>query len=226
MRVLLRNIIGRLSKEIGLLLALLFIIGGTWAFIEIADEIVEGEAQRIDEGILAVISAYHPLWLTVIMRDVTALGSVAVLSITVLSVAGFLMLQRELFYMLLMLVASVCGGVLVTVLKMLYSRGRPDLPLHPLIAETSPGFPSGHAMMSAVVYLSLAVLLTRVIPSAGARMYVISVAAMLTVLIGLSRICLGVHYPSDVLAGWSIGLAWACLCWLGLRGLEKLMQVR
>lgn len=221
MRLLLRAVSGLLSKELGVLLALFFIVGGTWAFIEIADEIVEGEAQRIDERIFFVLRAGQPLWLTILMRDITALGSVAVLAITVTAVAGFLALRRRFFSMALLLVAAACGGALVTALKLFFSRSRPPLLLHPLIAETSPGFPSGHAMMSAVVYLSLAVLLTRVVPGAGARMYILAAAGVLTMLIGLSRIFLGVHYPSDVLAGWAVGLAWACLCWLGLRCLEK-----
>jgi undecaprenyl-diphosphatase len=90
-----------------------------------------------------------------------------------------------------------------------------------LVAETSPSFPSGHAMMSAVIYLTLGTLLAQLCPRWRERTYVLTVAGVLAVLIGLTRLYLGVHYPTDVLAGWTVGLAWALASGLLASGLRR-----
>jgi undecaprenyl-diphosphatase len=217
----LTKIVKVVTSEIHILMAFLVIVGGLAIFIEVADEVIEGEAMSIDETIMMAVRAYRPPWLTTIMRDTTALGSVAVLTIIVVAVAVFLILQKRIFYTVLILIATSLGGALVIVLKAFFSIERPDIPLNPLLTETSPGFPSGHAAMSAVVYLSLAIILTRTLSTFKTRLYVLFMAIVLAFLIGVSRIFLGVHYPSDVLAGWAIGLAWACLCWLISRYFER-----
>jgi undecaprenyl-diphosphatase len=105
-------------------------------------------------------------------------------------------------------------------LKHLFGRERPDIILHMVMVHT-PSFPSGHAMLSAVIYLTLGALLAQVVQRRASRIYFLTVAMVLTFLIGLSRIYLGVHYPTDVLAGWAVGLAWALFCWLVARQLQR-----
>ena len=128
------------------------------------------------------------------------------------SVLGYLVLVRKRAAGLLVLGAVFGGQVLSTLLKLLFDRPRPDL-IPDAPHEFTASFPSGHAMLSAVTYLTLAALLARVQPLRRARIYLLALAILLTVLIGVSRVYLGVHWPTDVLAGWSIGSAWAMLCW-------------
>ncbi|TIO49667.1 MAG: phosphatase PAP2 family protein, partial [Mesorhizobium sp.] len=99
-------------------------------------------------------------------------------------------------------------------------RPRPDLVSH-LVNETSLSFPSGHAMLSAVTYLTLGSLAARFLPNRRTKIFVLGLAVLTTVLVGTSRVYLGVHWPSDVLAGWCAGFAWAMLCWLAARLLQR-----
>jgi undecaprenyl-diphosphatase len=217
---------GRLKGvELGILVGFFIAVGGIWAFVEIADEVLEGEAKDFDRWAFLLLRGGEgepPLWMTEFAYNITTLGSVVVLTLTMLLVAGFLVLRGQFRLMAFILAAGVLGQSLVYILKLAFGRPRPDLFLHPLIAETSAGFPSGHAMMSAVVYLSIGALVARISPDLKIRVYILAVAFLLTFLVGLSRIYLGVHYPTDVLAGWSVGVAWACLCWLA----DRLWDVR
>ena len=120
-----------------------------------------------------------------------------------------------------LVVAATLGGLLVShLLKDLYDRPRPELVPH-LVPVSTASFPSGHAMLSAVVYLTLGALLARLVDAWWVKLYVIVAALGLTGLVGLSRVYLGVHYPTDVLAGWAAGLSWAILCWLAVRYLQR-----
>ncbi len=214
-------------QEPGRLLAVLAIVAGMWVFVEVADEVIEGEHQRLDERILVALRRpgdpsrpIGPAWLADAMRDVTALGSGTVLLMTTLAVSGFLLLagyrRRSLFVLL-----AAAGGVGVSVLlKELFARPRPDVVPHLAIVHTH-SFPSGHSMLSAVVYLSLGVVVATAVSSRRLRAYVLLLALLMTALVGLSRMVLGVHYPTDVLAGWSAGLAWALLCWLAVHALAR-----
>jgi undecaprenyl-diphosphatase len=146
------------------------------------------------------------------MRDVTALGSLGVLAFVGLAAAGFLLLQGNGRTAALVVVA-VGGGMLVSTLtKLGFDRPRPDLVPHGAVVYTA-SFPSGHAMLAAVTYLTLGALLARVQPQLRLKLYLIGLATALTVLIGVSRVYLGVHWPTDVLAGWTLGAAWALACW-------------
>ena len=147
-----------------------------------------------------------------VMRDLTSLGSAPVLALFVLAVAGSLVVRRQLHALALVLVATLGGEGLNLLLKGLFDRPRPDLALH-LAQVNSPSFPSGHAMESAVIYFTLAALLARLVQPRPLKLYFLGLAAFLSFLVGFSRVYLGVHYPSDVLAGWTAGLAWALLCW-------------
>jgi undecaprenyl-diphosphatase len=117
----------------------------------------------------------------------------------------------------LFVLAAVGGGQLVsTLLKLGIDRPRPDLVPH-LMLETSRSFPSGHAMMSAVTYLTLGSLLARIVKERRLKIFFLTVAVLLTFVVGVSRVYLGVHWPSDVLAGWCAGFAWAMIWWLTAR---------
>jgi len=214
--------IGRISKltEPLILLALGVAGASAWVFLGIADEVAEGDTQLIDGWLLQLLrnpadpsTAIGPGWLSTASRDITALGDMAILMFIVLVVAGFLALARRWRTAVFVLAATVSGSVMAGILKHVFERNRPTFASSDVYIATS-SFPSGHAMMSAVVYLTLAALLARLISDVRLKAYVLGVALVVTLLIGLSRIYLGVHWPSDVAAGWAIGAAWALAWWI------------
>jgi undecaprenyl-diphosphatase len=198
-----------------------------WIFAEVADEVREGEWQTVEQGWMRQLRSSEdpsepagPVWMKTLALDATALGGVLVLTLLCLMVTGYLLLSRW-YASALLLVAAAGGGILVsTVLKNLFSRERPDAVPH-LTDVTSASFPSGHSMMSSIVYLTLAVMLARTVERRRMKVYVVGIALFILFLVGLSRIYLGVHYPTDVLAGWTAGIAWALLCALAAYGLER-----
>jgi len=204
----------------------LVVCAAAFAFLKVASEVREGETQRLDERVLRSLRTpadpaipIGPGWLLPAAQSLTALGSVAVLLLVVLAVAGFLALAQLWRNLALVLGASGGGLLLMMALKRVFERPRPSV-VPPLTFETSYSFPSGHAMMSAVIYLTLGTLLAQLCPRWWERVYVIAVAGVLTLIIGLTRLYLGVHYPSDVLAGWSVGLAWALMSALAAQALR------
>jgi len=216
---MLRGMLGFASREIALLSVLLLAAGGIWAFIAIASEMVEGETGAIDKALLLALrdpanpdNPIGPQWLQQTMLQFTALGSTAVLSLIAVGAIGWMLLWRKYRTALLAAVAIGGGALLSTLLKGEFGRARPDLVPHGDVVSGL-SFPSGHAFSSAVVYLTLAVLLARVQPHRRAKVYLMAMAVALTLLIGVSRVYLGVHWPSDVLAGWCVGSAWALLWW-------------
>ena len=165
-----------------------------------------------------------PPWLQEAARDVTSLGSVVVLLIITFAAAGYLFLDRKPGVAWLMLMAVLSGLALNNLLKFVFARPRPEVVgLAPRVFTTS--FPSGHATLSAITYLTIAALLARAYPSPILDVYFVSLAALLTVLIGLSRIYLGVHFPTDILGGWCVGTAWAIGCWVLLAWLQQAGQI-
>jgi undecaprenyl-diphosphatase len=216
---LLLAVLRLLRAELPVLLLLLLVAVALWGFLELADEVAEGGMRAIDQAVLLALrnpadiaDPLGPRWLEEAVRDVTALGSVAVLSFMTLAVAGYLLIERR--WRLTAMVIASCGGALLlnNLLKAMFERPRPDIVAH--AAEVfSPSFPSSHAMMSAVVYLTLGALLARALPRRHPKIYVLTLVVVTTVCVGLSRIYLGVHWPSDVLAGWALGGAWAILWW-------------
>jgi undecaprenyl-diphosphatase len=165
-----------------------------------------------------------PPWLQEAARDVTSLGSIIVLLIITFAVAGFLFLTRKPGIAWLMLIAVLGGLVLNNLLKFVIARPRPDF-INRAARVFTTSFPSGHATLSAITYLTIAALLARAYPSFTVSLYFMALAALLTVLIGLSRIYLGVHFPTDILAGWCIGAAWALACWVLMAWLQQGGQV-
>ncbi len=135
------------------------------------------------------------------------------LSLLVLFVVVFELLSGRRRTAVLVVVATLGGLGLSMFLKELFGRERPTAVPH-LMVESSASFPSGHSMLSSVVYLTLGALLARTTPSLKIKTVIITTAFFITFLIGLSRVFLGVHYPTDVAAGWTAGTAWALLCWV------------
>ncbi|TFZ01660.1 phosphatase PAP2 family protein [Ramlibacter rhizophilus] len=210
---------------------ILLVAAALWAFVALAGEVLEGDTHAIDQAILLALRTpgqlddpLGPGWVEELGRDFTALGGVGVLACITLAVAGYFRIQRLHRAMWLMLVAVGGGLVLSTLLKMGFDRPRPELVPHGSIVYTA-SFPSGHSMMAAVTYLTLAVLLARVQERMAVKSYVLTVAVLVTLAVGTSRVYLGVHWPTDVLAGWTVGAAWALFVWLVTRWLQRRGQV-
>ncbi|HET9942946.1 MAG TPA: phosphatase PAP2 family protein [Terriglobia bacterium] len=161
-----------------------------------------------------------PMWVEELARDMTALGSSGVLFLLVAASVFFLLMAKQKHDALTMLAATVGGMVVMLLLKAVIARSRPDELIQSVHVST-PSFPSGHTMMSTVTYLTLGAFMARELRSRVLRMYVILLALFVAVLVGMTRVYLGVHWPSDVLAGWSFGAAWALLCWTAAERAQK-----
>jgi len=217
----------RLNVDLFMLVALAIIIITGWLAAELADEVLEGTTQQYDEWVLRHLrtpgdlhNPIGPEWFEDVWRDITALGSSAILTLVTAGCAGYLLMRRHRRTLLLLLAATVGGLVVVLVLKNVFDRPRPEFASPDAYVLTA-SFPSGHSMLSAVVYLTLGALLARTTNEYRDKIYFLTMAVLVTVLVGFSRIYLGVHYPTDVLAGWSVGLLWALLCWLVARLLQR-----
>jgi undecaprenyl-diphosphatase len=211
-----------------MILTVLLVAAALWAFAVLADAVEEGETHAFDEAVLLAMRTpadpadpWGPHWFEKFVRDCTALGDAGVLTVITLVVSGFLLLQGKTRVTVLIVVAVAGGMLLSTILKRGFDRPRPELVPHD-VRYDSTSFPSGHAMHAAVVYLTLGALLAHVQPERRLKIYVLSVAVLLTALVGCSRVYLGVHWPTDVLAGWAAGAAWA----LGIWGIAFWLQQR
>ena len=227
----LQNIVRLALSEIGATIALGITAFGVLAFALIADETLEGETRGFDESILLALrepgdptNPIGPAWLEHALLDITALGGYVILSTLVIGVAIYLIAAGKRGTALLVVGAVGSGTLLSETLKFGFARPRPDLVAH-LAEVQSASFPSGHAMISAIAYLTLGVLLTRAHKQRRTKIIIMSYAILLTLMIGLSRIYLGVHWPTDVLAGWALGAAWSSLWWLGAWQLQRMGQV-
>jgi undecaprenyl-diphosphatase len=218
------------NLEAGSLVSILVVAGGVLLFAKLMG-MVQGEARAFDRAVLLAFrnstdlsDPIGPHWVEIIFRDITALGGATVLTLMTFAVTGFLLIDAKRGAVLLVL-GSVTGGVVLSsILKLGVDRPRPDL-VAQLVEEHTASFPSGHAMLSAVVYLTLGGLLSRVEGPRRIKIYVLSVAVILTLLIGVSRVYLGVHWPTDVLAGWCAGATWAVLCWRVALALQRRGEV-
>jgi undecaprenyl-diphosphatase len=201
-------------------IAITVLLLGTLAFLGIANEVMEGGTLRLDQHILSAMRVpgnpaqpIGPAWIEESFRDFTGLGGIGVLSLLTAATLGYLWLQgmrRAAIY----LIIAIGGGLLVSLaLKAGFHRPRPDLISHGSMVYTS-SFPSGHSMLSAIVYLTGGAMLALLHERRKARVYILGCAVLATVLVGISRVYLGVHWPTDVFAGWAGGAAWAALCWL------------
>jgi undecaprenyl-diphosphatase len=188
----------------------------------IADEMAEGETLAFDTAVLHAFRTpgdltdpIGPPWVEEAVRDLTSLGSFPILTLIVVAVFLQLILsgsRRTAVF----LAGTVIGGTIVSnVLKALFARPRPELADTARVFTAS--FPSGHSVTSAVVYLTIGVLLAGASGSRSLRIFYVTAAILLTLIVGITRLYLGVHYPTDVAAGWAIGTAWALLCLVAYR---------
>jgi len=214
-------------NETVVLVLLLVLSAAIWAFVRVASGVTAGKTTAFDDWAITALRRADdpgrpigPAWLKEVARDISALGGVTFLSLLVATVAGFLWLRRMHSAMLFVTASTVGGLLLSQALKGHFQRPRPELVPH--LAEIySSSFPSGHAMLSATVFLTLGALLGRFVREPGMRAYFLIIAGGLTFLVGASRVYVGVHYPTDVLAGWTAGLAWALVCWLVARTMQQ-----
>lgn len=206
--------------EFSVLLAAITIAGGLFGFVEMMEIARGSEPRGFDTAILLALrepgnsaTPIGPFWLPEAVRDVTALGSASVLIFITAAVIIYLLITRRGAAALFVFLSVAGGQLLSSLLKLGIDRPRPDIVPHLTEVQTL-SFPSGHAMLSAVTYLTLGALAARVAPSRTVKIYLLGLGLLATFLVGASRVYLGVHWPSDVLAGWCAGAAWAMLCWL------------
>ena len=214
-------------SELGVVAALMVIAGGVLAFLHVSEEVSEGDTRAFDFAVLKALrlpgdpnSLIGPKWLHVAATDVTALGSVTVLGLIVLLAVVFMASLRRWSAALVVLVGAGGGVMISQALKQVFGRERPDL-VYRAVEASNPSFPSGHAMLSAVVFLTLGALAARFSERRRIKALALSSGVLLSLLVGMSRIYLGVHWTSDVLGGWSLGAAWAMVCWLAAWAWER-----
>ena len=197
-----------------------------FVFLKLASEVMEGDTQGMDTRIVRALrkaddpsKPIGPAWMESVLEDLTALGGPTVTWLVILSLSGFLLLETKYRTALFVFVTAASGDLLNHAIKGLFSRARPTVVPH-LRDAFSTSFPSGHSMESAIVYLTLAAMLMRILDGRVAKAYCLGLALLITFLVGASRVFLGVHYPTDVIGGWIIGLFWATLCWLAAQHYE------
>ncbi|WP_241657366.1 phosphatase PAP2 family protein [Aurantiacibacter suaedae] len=207
----------------------LFLVGAALVagFVALAGEMQEGETHAFDIAILETLrepgnaaQLIGPGWLQSVATDITALGGVTVLALVSALAIAFLLLRGRWRQAIFTTLATAGGAVMGSLLKGLFARSRPEVVPH-LVEVTSLSFPSGHSLNSAIVYLTLAVMIARSFTDRTSRVFTVAVAVVLVLAIGCTRVVLGVHYPTDVLAGWTLGAAWALLVGMVADVLQK-----
>ena len=214
----LRSLWQQLELEV---VATIFIIAASsFLFLKLVSEIHEGETHAVDQAILLALrdptdpsNPIGPPWLQIMFRDLTSLGSPSVLTLVTIGAVGYLWLERKRGAALFVVISVAGGAALEILLKLGFARPRPEL-VSRLVDVNSFSFPSGHAAMATITYLTLGVLLASVQKRRRMKLYLLAVATFLALLVGFTRVYLGVHWPTDVLAGWCVGAAWALGCWL------------
>ena len=199
---------------------LIIAVVGTALFVALASYVRSGSSQAFDESVIRWLAAHHTRGLDVAMLEITALGTGIVVMMVVAVAALFLVLTEHKYSAILLLASTFGGLVLNAVLKLGFNRPRPSIVV-PVVHAVSSSFPSGHAMSAAIVYTTVAYLAARLHKRRWARWLVMTAAFIVIALISLSRMYLGVHYPSDVLAGIVVGLAWAAFCMATLEAILK-----
>lgn len=207
-------------KEIGVVAAVLAAAAGLLAFLSIADAVTDNHTRAFDMGVIMMLRQpgdiampIGPAWLRLAAIDVTSLGSVIDLALIVLAVAGLFLALRRSREALLLLASTGSGLLVVDIIKVVVGRQRPPLAMH-AVEVANASFPSGHAMLSAIVYLSLATLAGHFAQQRRVRIYTLAAGLAATLIVGASRVYLGVHWPTDVIGGWALGAAWAMIWWL------------
>lgn len=224
----------RLARaEIAALTALLVLTGGVLAFVELADVMAEEDGRRFDRAILNMLRPFTedpgrpwgPWWLHEAAADITSLGGIAVLGLFALVAMGFLIMMGKRLSAVL-LVAGLAGGVVLSEgLKAVFERERPPAPFQ-VVETLNASFPSGHALLATVFYLTLGVMLTQAFPRRRFKAYALGVGVILALMVGVTRVYLGAHWATDVIAGWCVGAAWAMALWLTAYAVQRLAARR
>jgi len=212
-------------SEIAALTALLVVALGVMTFVEVADDMTEADGQAFDQMVLQWMQPVAgqprgPWWMHEAAADLTSLGGISVLALFAAIAFGFLLIQRKRLSALLLLVGLAGGVALSEGLKAVFERARPPVE-YQAVETLNASFPSGHALLSAVFYLTLGVMLTRAFSKRRLKAFVLGSAMLIAMLIGLTRIYLGAHWATDVFAGWSVGAAWAMSLWLVAYAVER-----
>ena len=195
------------------------------AFIILAGTVQHGGTRSLDNRILETIRSLADrgegrVWGEESVIAITSLGSIFVLVGFSCVVAGALLLHGKT-HACLFLVGTLAGALLLNyTLKSFFGRPRPEVVTH-VQRVASPSFPSGHALISTAVYGTLGAIGANMVRSMAMKLYLLCLAVTVPLLVGASRVYLGVHFPTDVLAGWMIGLLWTIVCWLGVRALQR-----
>ena len=189
-----------------------------WGFFEIADEVLESRV--IERWLLLAFRTtadpavpIGPVWLEGAVRDITALGSYTVLGLVTLATATGCWLAGRRSLAVFVLAAAIGAVIWVESLKLLFARPRPEVVPHGVMVHTL-SLPSGHATATTAIYLTQALILASYQTRRRLRVLIVATAVIVSLLVGCSRVFLGVHWPSDVAAGWTLGGAWALLCWI------------
>ncbi|WP_417849745.1 phosphatase PAP2 family protein [Thalassoglobus sp.] len=205
----------------------LVIVFGAWVFVSIAEEVVEGESHELDKRILLSLrdaenrsDPIGPTWFEEMARDITALGSVVALMIFTATTAGYLYFTKQPWIAVFVVIAVLSGTAMSSALKLGFNRPRPDLVPHKTRIYTK-SFPSGHSAMSSIAYLTLGAVMARAERRRRAKVFLLAVPVFLLLIVGVSRVYLGVHWPTDVLAGWAFGVSWAAASWLIFELLQR-----
>ena len=213
----------RLRGNLGLAYAIVAML----AFVILASAVRSGVSFPIDAWLLQSLRQpgdlsipIGPRWLSNTMTDLTALGDVTVLTLVTVAACGYLIAARRYRTSLFIAAAAISGSILAAWLKTFVGRARPTIVPH-LVDVQNLSFPSGHATNSAIIYLIIGLVLARSLQGRRVRAYVRGLAIAMTIILGITRVYLGVHFPTDVLAGWLIGSAWATLCWTVALRLER-----
>lgn len=211
------------SVEPLMLFGMAVIIGLVWAFVGLADEVLEGDTRDFDTWLLLHLRdpadsqrLWGPGWVQEMMRDISGLGSTIVVCAVAIGSAIYLALRGQKMSGAVVIAAAALSTLLSNLLKFHFDRPRPDLVPHGVETYTA-SFPSGHALLSAMVYLMLGALMAEAHSERRLKIFFMALAMLLTTVIGLSRIYFGVHWPSDILAGWMIGAVCALIVWLAVR---------
>lgn len=215
--------------EIAAVGAFFVVVLGVVFFVELADDMTEGDGRAFDQAVLHWMQPVAgqprgPWWLHEAATDITSLGGVAVLTLFALIAVVFLLIQKKRLSALLLVVGLAGGVALSEGLKAVFERERPPV-AYQAVETLNASFPSGHALLSTVFYLSLGVMLTRAFPQRRLKAFVLGAALVIAMLIGLTRVYLGAHWASDVLAGWSVGAAWAMALWLAAYAVARHQKV-
>ncbi|MDQ1154612.1 phosphatase PAP2 family protein [Brevundimonas sp. SORGH_AS_0993] len=232
-RPFLARLLATARTELAALSALFVAAVGVLVFVEVADDMTEADGQAFDHHVLALMRPYAddpgrpwgPWWLKEAAADLTSLGGIAVLGLFALIAILFLVIQRKWLSAVLLPLGLAGGVALSEGLKAVFERERPPAAVQ-AVETINASFPSGHALLSTVFYLTVAVMLTRAFPKRRLKALVLGVGVVLALLVGVTRIYLGAHWASDVIAGWAVGAAWAMVLWLAAYGIDRLQRRR